>query len=166
MPSELSTLSVSELLRLFVQVLDDLRRRDVIRSTNNPIADYAEFLFERALDLTRAPKSTKGYDAVDPSGRRYEIKARRITSHNRSRQLSAIRGLDHAHFTFLAAVLFREDFTVWKACLIPYDTVLNHSKYIQHTNSWKFDLRDDVWTLPGVTDVSDPVMQAERESHA
>lgn len=165
MPIDLSAFTARDLLSLFVQVLDELRHRGVTRSTNNPLADYAEALFERALSLTRTAKSTKGHDAVDATGNRYEVKARRITPHNRSRQLSAIRNLDQVHFTYLAGVLFHEDFSVWKACLIPHEVVLNRSTYIAHTNSWKLDLRDDVWNLPRVVDVTEKLVHAQCESY-
>ncbi len=164
MDTELQSLSVHALLTQFVEVLDELQRRGVTRSTNNQVADYAEFLCEKGLSLTRAPKSTKGYDATDPAGNRYEVKARRVTSHNKSRQLSALRELESVHFTYLAGVLFREDFSVWKACLVPHAAVLKAAKYIEHTNSWKFELRDDVWRVTGVVDVSDKLAQAQRAS--
>lgn len=164
MAIDLHSLTVRELLLLFVQVLDELRRRGVTRSTNNPVAGYAEFLCERALSLTRASRSTKGFDGTDASGSRYEIKARRVTLHNKSRQLSALRELDSAHFTYLAGVLFHEDFSVWKACLVPHATVLRAAKYIKHTNSWKFDLRDEVWGMAGVGDITDKVARAQQAS--
>ena len=161
MPVGLTVMTTLELLDLFAQVLNELRRRGITRSTNNPVADYAEVLFEKALSLTRTAKSTKGHDAVDDEGKRYEVKARRVTSHNRSRQLSAIRNLNQVHFAYLAGVLFREDFSVWKACLIPHDIVLNRSTYIAHTNSWKLKLQDDIWNLPGVIDVTEKLSHAQ-----
>jgi hypothetical protein len=82
-----------ELLVMYGRVLDILRLRGITRSTNNPVADYAEGLCARALNLKLADKSTAGYDATDPTGYKIEIKARRITKENGSRQLSAIRGI-------------------------------------------------------------------------
>lgn len=154
--------STHELFTVFGAVLKELRARGVIRSANNPIADYAELLFEKALRLERAPKSTTGYDATDCNGAKYEIKGRRITAHNRSRQLSSIRGLDQRHFDFLAGVLFAEDFSVMRACLIPYAQVVEHSTYVGHTNSARFLLADAVWVLPGVIDVTAKLLEAEK----
>jgi hypothetical protein len=160
MSIELRELSTRALLGVFVAALAELRDRGVTRSTNNPIADYAERLFERALQLQLATKSTKGYDAPDGTGQKYEIKGRRITAHNKSRQLSSLRGLDQKHFTFLAGVLFNEDFSVLRACLIPHEQVLLVSKYNPHTNGWIFHLRDSVWTLPGAIDVTAKLQEA------
>ena len=153
--------STLELFALFGAVLTELQNRGVTRSTNNPIADYAELLFEKALRLERAPRSTKGYDAFDRAGRKYEIKCRRVTTHNSSRQLSALRGLDQKHFYFLGGVLFKEDSLVFRACLVPHKQVLNNSTFVRQTNSWKFFLVDDVWDLPGVIDVTAKLRKAE-----
>ena len=71
---DLNQMAVADLLRLFSRVLDELRSRGVVRSTNNPVADYAEYLVIKALDLRAAPKSTKGYDAVDANERKYKVK--------------------------------------------------------------------------------------------
>lgn len=160
--NEIQSLSVGELFALFVDLLGELRRRGVVRSTNNPVADFSELLFEKALLLQLAPKSTKGYDATDAQGQKYEIKGRRLTAHNGSRQLSALRGLDQQHFTYLAGVLFREDFSVLRACLVPHEQVLAQSTYRKHTNSWIFQLRDGVWDLPGVMDVTQQLQAVER----
>ena len=84
--SEFDGLTTSELLQLWSRSLAELRTRGICRSANNPVADYAELLSTRALGLTLAAKSNTGSDAVDGQGQRYEVKARRITPENRSRQ--------------------------------------------------------------------------------
>jgi hypothetical protein len=160
--TEIQSLTIRELFASFVAVLGELRSRGVVRSTNNPVADFSELLFEKALLLQLAPKSTKGYDATDDQGLRFEIKGRRITAHNGSRQLSALRGLDKQHFAYLAGVLLREDFSVLRACLVPHEQVLAHATYRKHTNSWIFHLRDSVWELPGVIDVTSQLQEVER----
>lgn len=161
MVTNLEPLPTHELLALFSGVLDELRRRGTIRSTNNPVADYAESLVSRALSLTLAPKSSTGYDALDTLGRRYEIKGRRPTRQNTSRQLSALRGLEAKHFSFLAGVLFDEDFTVRRACLIPYETVVQLAVYRKHVNAWVLHLRDSVWSADGVQDITLSVSKAQ-----
>ena len=162
MSIDIKALSTRELFAAFVGVLDELRTRGIIQSTNNPVADLSELLCVRALSLTRAPKSTKGYDAANNTGHKFEIKGRRLTAHNSSRQLSAFRALDQKHFTFLAGVLFREDFTVLRACLVPYQQVLKHATYREHTNAWIFHLQDNVWEFPGVADITRELQDAER----
>src|SRR5712671_1175595 len=79
-PPELGGLSTSNLLQLSAGVIDELRRRGVIRTTNNPVADYAELLAARAFGLVLAGRSEAGYDATDAAGNRYQVKARRLTA--------------------------------------------------------------------------------------
>lgn len=151
-----------QLLKVYADVLDELRRRGTLRSSNNPVADYAEGLCVRAFGWTLVTKSTKGHDALDSKGQRIEIKARRITIHNPSRQLSAIRGLEGRHFAQMAGILFDAQFEVLRAALIPYRVVKSESTFVPGTNSWRFLLRDGVWQLPGVIDITDKLQKAQR----
>jgi hypothetical protein len=77
-----------------------------------------------------------------------------MTLHNKSRQLGAIRDLEGAHFDFLAAVLFSEDYGVSRAAIIPCAVVVERATFVKLTNSHKFLLHDDVWDAPGVRDVT------------
>ena len=65
MNQDLARLSVSELMRLFADVMEELKKKDVVRTRNNPVGDYAEWLTRQAFSLTRAPNSNKGFDGVD-----------------------------------------------------------------------------------------------------
>lgn len=152
-----STRTTKQLFEDYSAIMVELRRREVIRSTNNPVADYAEFLICQALGLRRAPKSTKGYDATDKRGRRYEIKARRLTKENPSRQLSAIRDMDGAHFDFLAIVLFAPDFSVTHAFVIPAVQVRAAAQYRSHVNAWILHARDALLQDRGVKDITEAV---------
>src|SRR5579859_4665505 len=98
---DLTKLASAELLALFESVLVELRARGLVRSSNNPVADYAESLVAQALGLKLETKSTTGYDAIGPDGLKYEVKGRRPTPANKSRQLSVIRGLDNGTSTTL-----------------------------------------------------------------
>ena len=96
-----------ELLRLYGSILDDLHSRGIVRTSNNPVSDYTEWLVSTRLNLKLAGNSEKGFDATSYSdGLKYEIKARRVTPANKSRQLSAIRDIEGNHFDFLIAVVY------------------------------------------------------------
>ncbi|MEM6440740.1 MAG: hypothetical protein AAF763_13705 [Pseudomonadota bacterium] len=155
---ELDGLSVRSLLRLHAQVHETLRDRGVLRSANAPTADLAEFLFCEAFGWELAGKSEKSFDAVGPDDRRYQIKGRRLHRRNLSRQLSAIR--DFKGFDVLAGVLFDEDYGVQRAALIPSAEVEARSTWVAHTNSWRFLLRESLWELDGVVDVTEPLRAA------
>jgi hypothetical protein len=155
--------TVSELLALHAAALDELRRREIVRSANAPGGDYAELLFSRAFGWTRAENSTAGYDAVDWSDRRYQIKSRRLSEQNGSRQLSAFRRLPDEHFDYLAAVLFEKDYKISKAAMIPHEVVVSLARFQEHTNSWKFLLDDAIWKLPNVRDVTQELKRAVKD---
>ena len=105
--TELKTKSPTELLPLHSQIIGELRRRKIVRTQNNPIGDYTEWLVCKCLDLEIEGNSKAGYDATDAAGLRYQIKGRR--SADRSIQFSAIRNLDEGHFDFVIAVVFDLD---------------------------------------------------------
>jgi hypothetical protein len=159
----LETKSTQELLRLYCQTVAELRRRGLTRSTNNPVADVTETLIKRTLRLDLKKRSTAGYDATDSSGKRYEIKGRRITPQNKSRQMGFIRGLDDAQFDYLAGVLFDENFDVLRGCIIPVETVKHLARYVKHVNGWRIHLRDAVWNEPGVRDLTHELQEALRQ---
>jgi hypothetical protein len=68
-------------------MVDELLSQGVVRSTNNPVADYSEYLTARAFGLTLVASSSIGYDAIGEDDVRYQVKARRLTARNTSRQL-------------------------------------------------------------------------------
>lgn len=152
---DLKQLTPTALLKLHAQVSEELRERGVVRSSNNPTGDLAEYLFCRAFGWKQAGNSHPNADATGPDGTTlYQIKGRRWTLHNKSRQLGALRGLPDGGFHFLAAVLFAPDYSVDRAAIVPHATVHTNSVFVSHTNSWKFMLRDVVWTWPDVQDVT------------
>jgi hypothetical protein len=106
---DLKDLSAAELLELHARLGEELRARGIVRTGNSPVGDLAEALFCRAFGWRQAGNSHRSIDAIADDGSRIQIKGRRITRHNASRQLSAIRDFGGAHFDVLAAVLFRED---------------------------------------------------------
>jgi hypothetical protein len=152
--------TVAQLLSDYASILDELRDRQIVRSVNNPLSDYAELLFCNAYGWEREGNSSSGHDAIDISGARYQIKARRITPHNRSRQLSAIRNLDKRPFDFLAGLLVDRKLKIIRAAPIPIAIIDQKSDHVAHANSWKFLLRDSVWQTDGVVDVSDKLRAA------
>jgi hypothetical protein len=151
---DLSGFSPSALLALHAQIADELRSRGITRSSNNPTGNLAEYLFCEAFGWTQAGNSNRSVDAVDSDGIRYQVKGRRITRYNNSRQLSAIRNLAGAPFDFLAGVLFNEHYTVMRAALIPHSVALEKASFVEYTNSHRFLLRDEVWDAAGVRDVT------------
>src|SRR5262245_25858891 len=69
--------STRDLWRRWRDVLSELRKRGVLRSTGNPVGDYAEYLVAEAFGLKRFAGPNPAIDAIAPDGTRYSIKARR-----------------------------------------------------------------------------------------
>ncbi len=144
-------------MHLLVQhaaILDELRRRGILRSRNNPTGDYGEWLVSSRLGLALADPSEKGFDAVDSDGFRYQIKARRLSGANPSTQLGVLRNLAGGDFDFLVAVLFEHDWTVKLAVKIPHSVVSNVASFRAHVNGHVMHLRPGLLNQAGVQDIS------------
>lgn len=139
-----------------------LRSTRVVRSTNNPVGDYGEYLTARAFGLSLVANSAAGYDAVSTEGVRYQVKTRRLTAENGSRQLSFMRGFgqDEDPFDYLVGILFGPDFTVRRAALVPVAVVRANFTRVDYVNAWRFILRDVIWTTSGVEDVTERIRAA------
>jgi len=151
---DLLAIESDELLAMHAAIGEVLRERGVLRSSNNPVGDLAEYIFCKAFEWEQAPNSVKSYDAQSKNGTRYQIKGRRPTKHSKSRQLSILRDLDHVQFDYLAGVVFREDYKVFRAAIVPHELVLANATFRSHTRGWVFTLNDTVWDWNGVEDVT------------
>lgn len=158
----LAAATTPELLRLYGGILSELRQRGVSRSENSPVGDHAEHLAARAFGLTLVSNSSIGYDGVDAAGTRYQVKGRRITRWNPSRQLSALRGLRGATdpFDMLLGILFDAEMAVARAALIPISVVRPRAAWQEHVHGSRFMLTDAVWALPEVADVTESIRAA------
>ncbi|WP_370237753.1 hypothetical protein [Brevundimonas sp.] len=162
-PSEeppLARASIRELLTLHAEVMEELRRREVVRTSNSPVGDYAELLFSTAFGWTLENSSAAGHDATDKDGARYQIKSRRLTAHNGSRQLSYLRGLPEKKFDYLAAVLFDGRYQVQRAIILPHEGLEARCRYSKHANGWLLRLEDSCWDMAGARDVTNEVRAA------
>lgn len=162
-PEFLTHASVRDLLKIHAQVIEELRDRQIVRTGNAPLGDYAELLFSVAFGWTLSNNSSMGFDAVDERGVRYQIKARRLTGASKSRQLSAIRKLPEKTFDMLAAVVFDADHQVSRAILLPHAEVAARAARVEHTNSWRLTMDDKLWRAPGAIDVTKPLSLAETQ---
>ena len=154
-------LSDRQLLAAHGTLLDELTRRGVVRSANNPVADYAEALVSKALRLSREVPSRAGFDAIGCDGRRYQIKGRRLAGPDASTQLGAIRNLDQRPFDILAAVAFEADLSVRYAALIPVELVAERGRYSRHTNAHVFHFRPGVLGDVRVIDITSDLASAQ-----
>lgn len=153
-----------QLLSAWCSLMSALKARGVVRSANNPVADYTESLVAGALGLSLETQSKAGYDARDAAGCRYQIKGRRLAAHNTSPQLGAIRNLDANPFDVLAAVAYDADLSILHAALIPIDVVAEASRYSSHSNSHVLIFRRGLLDDPRVTDITQLLGMAQAEA--
>jgi hypothetical protein len=129
----LRELSIGELLALSRQVPAELQKRKVVRTTNAPTGDYAEWLVQRATGGTLAPNSKRCWDLETPDGMHLQIKARVVVDpRNRGqRQLSPFRSWD---FDAAVIVLFDDEFNVWRAARLPVAELKARARFAKHVN--------------------------------
>lgn len=140
-----------ELLREYGSIIEELIQRKVLRTRNNPIADYGEYIVAKKFNLELARNSNSGFDARDSkSGLRYQIKVRRKVSGRRSGQLGVIRNLDSESFDFLIAVIFNSDFSVAESYKINKEAIKRNSRFSIHQNGHILNLRGPLLNDEGV----------------
>lgn len=107
-----SSRSTRQLLRDWASIMAALRERDVIRTSNNPIADIAEALVHKHFGGERGSFNQPGWDVKTPSGERLQVKAMRRLLAGKRRNLSPIRD---RNYDAVIAVIFTENFEVESA---------------------------------------------------
>ena len=76
---DLNSMSELDLLQAHSAVITELICRKVVKTRNNPIGDYTEWLVRRKLNLEEQPNNPKSFDARDRNGTRYQIKGRTLS---------------------------------------------------------------------------------------
>lgn len=151
----LKNLSVRELLITHAAILEELKQRKIIRTKNNPVGDYAEWLVSTMMGYELQTNSNSGFDAKGPDGIRYQIKARYITPNNPSKQLGVIRNLSDENFDQLVAVLFDKDYSVSYAAMIPHGIIKEYASYQERVNGHMLHLRGKLLEDEKVIDITD-----------
>ncbi|HGG1532943.1 TPA: hypothetical protein ACJFM6_002499, partial [Escherichia coli] len=150
---DLSQLSCVELMQLNQLTLDELERRDVLRTRNNPVCEYTEWLVAEKMQMELAPPSTKGYDATTSEGRKIQIKSRKNNLRNKSLVLGIIRNYELNQFDELIAVIYNHDFSIRYAISIPHELVKEYGFYNKHQNGYTLRISNLLLKDPRVTDL-------------
>lgn len=150
---DIRELTVKELLQQHSSIIDELKRRKIVRTNNNPVGDYTEWLVAKGLGLELTGNSSAGYDGIDSKGVKIQIKGRRITPENKSRQLSAIRKLEKRDFDQLATVIFDENYEIIDAALIPHEVIGEYATYRSHVNAYILHLKGPILNDPRIKDI-------------
>ncbi len=140
---DIKVLSNLQLLRLNAQTIEELINRGVVRTRNNPVADYCEWLVSNKLGIELLENSQEGFDAIDKNGIKFQIKSRRHSAMNNSNQLGVIRNLEKRPFDYLIAVIFDWDYSVIFAVKIPVNSIEKYARFSKHQNGYILNLRGD-----------------------
>lgn len=119
-----------ELLEDWAAVMRELRKRDVVRTNNNPVGDIAEAIVAAHYDAERGSFSQAGWDVKTPAGERIQVKAMRTTETSKRRNLSPIRDTD---YDAVVIVIFDEDFRVTEGLRLSRELVeelFEHKPYV------------------------------------
>jgi hypothetical protein len=133
MKANLKRATIGELLALSRQVLVKLRSRDVIRTTNAPTGDYAEWLVQRVV------KGTFGVEVKSKLGRhdaeRGPLAGQGTGSrrHQEPRPTSVV-SVPVLGLPFAVIVLFDDDFKVRKAACLSAEQLKAVARYAKHVN--------------------------------
>ncbi len=150
---DLTGLTSRDLLALYAQILDELMRRNLIRTRNAPAGDYAEALVARALGGTLEPNSTKSWDVTTRTGQRVQVKARVVgPSTHSSAKYSAFRS-----WAFDTAVFVTFDqgtYEVKSAISVPVDSIEGKARYSSHIAGSMISIGTNLLALPGAEDIT------------
>lgn len=162
--ASLSDASVAVLLGRYAAILAELRRRQVVRTDNAPVGDYAEWLVARALDGAVADnRSAKSWDIQLPDGDRIQVKARLVADPPRPGQLqtSPFRSWD---FELAALVLLDSaTYEVRRAVLLPSAAVQAAGSLRPHVNGTVLHMRPALMDSPDARDITEQLRAAAVE---
>ena len=165
LPDDLSRIPTARLFALYREVLNELLDRKIIRTTNAPTGDYAEYLVARLVGGELAGNSEKSWDVRSPDGLRIQVKGRVVIDPRKrsQRQLSPFRSFD---FDEAIVVLFDGTFQVWRAVSIPVETVKQVSVYRRHVNGFVLHANDTLLNsgLREITDQLGAISNAKEPS--
>jgi hypothetical protein len=134
--------------------MDELKKRGVVRTRNNPVSDYAEWLVHKKMGFRLTGNSTQGVDATDDKGIRYQVKARHLISRSSSKQLGVIRNFKKKQFDFLIVVMFDRDFNIESAFQIPHGLISKYARFSRHQNGHILIMRGGVLSDSRTRDIT------------
>jgi hypothetical protein len=99
--------STAGLLEDWSAIMRELRRRDVVRTNNNPAGDIAEAIVAEHYGGERGSFIQRGWDVKTAADERIQVKAMRMTPGSKRRNFSPIRDAD---YDTVVLVIFDESF--------------------------------------------------------
>lgn len=120
-------------------------------------ADYAEVLVAETLNGSRLPsRVAKGHDVLAFPYGRIEVKCRQLPPDGRTEERVEVGASKQNGFDYLAIVIFRADFSVKGAVIVPYAAAWE-SVAAQRYNRVSFA---QACQLPGAIDITTTIQTA------
>ncbi len=150
---DLAQMTEIELLQTHGAVIEESLCQGIVKTRNNPIGDYTEWLVCDRMKLKMADKNQKGFDATDKDGKRYQIKGGRKS--NGTVPFSPIRNLEQRAFQSVIVVAFKDDYSIRFAASIPHELVECLANFNKSVNGFVLRLNEQKIQHDCVTDISD-----------
>lgn len=141
-----------ELLKLHGEILQELKRQGVVKTRNQPIADYSKWLVRTRLNLKEVKNPNEKYDAYDNSGIKYLVRSRQVIGDNLA-LFSVIRKIEERNFDYVVVITYDEEYKIADAYKIPIDILIKEVDYNDYQNGYIIKLRDLDLNDKRITDV-------------
>lgn len=130
--SDLTQLSIRELLALEAAIVSELRARELVRTNNKPLGDIAEQVVLHTRGGSLEPNSTKSHDVTDRDGHKIQVKARSIRPGRKIGRFSPFRSFNFDSAVFL--IFDAETFDLVDAREAGPEEIMGITKLSTHTN--------------------------------
>lgn len=144
---DLATFTNRQLLDAWTGSLEELHRRGVVRTYNNPIGDIAEAIVARHYKGSRAAFDNPAWD-VAVGDDLLQVKACRRSTATTRLGFSPLR--HRSGYTALVLVVFTADMRVEQAWRIPRAVVNELARDVPHVNGFRIALAANVTAHPDV----------------
>ena len=149
---EIDKVETTALIKIYSQIISELKDRKVIR-TKNLIGEMGEYLVIDYYNktpglqkLTIAAPGTKGIDAISRDGKRYAIKS---TSGNLTGVFYGFNPPNSTEpdiqlFEFVIIAVFKDDFTLDRIIELTWPQFLQHKKWHSTMKGWNISITKKV----------------------
>ena len=145
---EIDELTTDELIKLYAQIPDLLKKRGVIR-TNNILGDLGEYLAIKHYretpglpNLQAAPPGTQNVDAMSRNGERYSIKATRGNGTGVFYGLGdpGSQDIEKQKFEYLIIIQFSDSYKIRKMLELNWEQFLKHKRWHSRMRAWNIGI--------------------------
>ncbi len=137
-----------EILKVWTGAMDELQKRNVIRTANNPIGGLAEAIVFEHFGGERGSFNQKAWDIRTEAGERIQVKALRRAGERQRRNLGAIRDSD---YDSVVVVMFNAAFELTNAVKFPPRELVEETFQVRaHVNGRIVRLSDTFLRHPQV----------------